>query len=176
MAQEFVYASKFSPTLGTTLDIDGKTIRIKFEKKVYKTTDERIAAALDEQIANGGALAMHVHRVDRSAAEQLARDFLARKAAAKGGYSTANLAELVGQPMAASAVALGEMAPNNPEGLQEFADALAGGNMTLTEFVHEVAQTAPPGPQIAPSLPTGKPAGVQQPHVAQGLNLFGQRG
>lgn len=173
MAEEFVYASRVSPTLGTTVDVDGKTIRIKFAKKVFKTSDAAVAAALDAAIAEGGALAMHVHRIDRDAAEQAARAFLERKAAAKGGFSTANMAELVGQPMAASSQALGEMAPNNPEALQEFSEALSGGSMAITEFVHQVAETE--RPQIAPTA-SGRPAGVPQPSVAQGLNLFGNRG
>lgn len=172
MEQEFIYASRVSPTLGTTIDVDGKTIRIKFEKKVFKTTNAALAAALDAEIARGGALAMHVHRIDKSAAEQAAREFIARKAAAKGGYSTANLAELVGQPLAGSAAALGEMAPNNPEALEQFSRELSGDNMAITEFVHQVAESAP---EVTPTA-NGRPAGLPQPSVSRGLNLFGQKG
>jgi hypothetical protein len=155
-----------SPGLSTRItlkDEDGNNVRVKirFKNGRYEA-DGPVAKVLDACLAkDGSALGREsVRRVDMAQAAAIADAHAARLrgAAMRGTTHTGHLSEMRGNVAAGSAKTLAEVAPNNPEGLEQFTQELAGDNIVITEETNKDiphADVAPPTQESIPS-PLGK--------------------
>ena len=133
---EHIYLARTAPFLKTRIEVDEKDVYLKFKdgKLVLNGPHAKI---FDEIIASGAGVARMVQKVDRDAALAMVNEDFKRRQAAQRGPATSALKDAMrSQEMKGSTKSLSEMAPNNPEALEQFRKDV-GGEFLPTEPVQQ---------------------------------------
>jgi len=169
---EHVYVSPKAPRFKTSIivydDFQEKRVKksIQFDNGQL-VLESDLARAFDEQAMATHAVKQYVSKVSKDKGLEIVRAHQRMmQTGVRGSADTSQLARLHGDQLTGSARALGEVAPNNPEALQEFKEQLAHGDMEVTEHVEHAAAETPEQTEKRTASKTSEQGGS--------LSLFGR--